>query len=221
VRFHDHRQHTVSESGATSPHRITYTDTSPQLSGTQPHSPARGRMADPRSRRRAQPNLRSTIRCLRRASLRDSSKAGSGYWWVTRGVGIPSRRRQRCSRSGWGVQIVQRMRCSIWMPHPDLLQGKLADATGYPLPVLRHANTLTTTSTNNLGSCPSCARTHGDSRATTGNDGHNLTDRAPERFSAHTELPTTPFHGGTPMRLTGSERHRKPVKIRPSPGRER
>jgi hypothetical protein len=55
--------------------------------------------------------------------------------------------------------------------------------SGYP--VLRQANTLTTTSKNDLGSCPSRARSHGDSRGTTGDDGQNLTDRASERFPAY------------------------------------
>ncbi len=33
-----------------------------------------------------------------------------------------------------GVQLVQRVGCSSWTPTLDLLRGKLADATGYPLP---------------------------------------------------------------------------------------
>jgi hypothetical protein len=53
---------------------------------------------------------------------------------VTSAAGIPSRRRHRRSRLGADIQVVQRMRCSTWMSAPDLLRGKLADATGYPLP---------------------------------------------------------------------------------------
>jgi hypothetical protein len=37
-----------------------------------------------------------------------------------------------------------------------------------------------------LGSCPSRARSPGDSGVTTDNNGQNLTDRAPEHFPAHT-----------------------------------
>jgi len=62
-----------------------------------------------------------TIKHRRRwgVSLRDGSRTGPGYWWVTRGAGIPSRRRRRRSGLGGSVQLVQRMRCSTWTPHPD------------------------------------------------------------------------------------------------------
>lgn len=39
-----------------------------------------------------------------------------------------------------------------------------------------------------LGSCPSRAHYHGDSRGTTSNNGQNLTDRAAEDFTAHRPL---------------------------------
>ena len=55
-------------------------------------------------------------------------------WWVTRRRGYPVASAPRRSRSGVGVQLVQRVGCSSWTPTPDLLRGKPADATGYPLP---------------------------------------------------------------------------------------
>ncbi len=53
---------------------------------------------------------------------------------VTNCAGIPSRRRRRRSRPELVGQVVQRMRCSTWPTSSGPLRGKLADATGYPLP---------------------------------------------------------------------------------------
>jgi hypothetical protein len=51
------------------------------------------------------------------------------------GAGIPPRQHPRRSNPGVGVQVVHRMRCSTWTPTPGPLRGKLADVTGYPLPL--------------------------------------------------------------------------------------
>jgi hypothetical protein len=64
------------------------------------------------------PCSRPSTPCLRRASAPGWSQSRARQWWVTKCAVIPSRRRQR-------------------------LRGKLADATGYPLPpspVLRQAS---------------------------------------------------------------------------------
>jgi hypothetical protein len=69
-------------------------------------------------------------------------------------------------------------------PWPALMH--IADATGYPLthPYVLWQDATPSTS-GDLGSCPSRARSAGDSRGTTDNNGQNLTDRAPEHFPAH------------------------------------
>ena len=54
--------------------------------------------------------------------------------WVSRHAGAGG-----VAGRGVGVQIVQRVGCSIWTSDPDLLRDKLADATGYPLPPPRPA----------------------------------------------------------------------------------
>jgi hypothetical protein len=64
----------------------------------------------------------------------DSATAGRGQRWVTRGAGIPSRRRRRRSRPRPVGQVVHRERCSTWPTGLGPLRDKLADATGYPLP---------------------------------------------------------------------------------------
>ncbi len=52
--------------------------------------------------------------------------------WLEQGGSRP--RRCQGMQSGVGVQLVQRVGCSSWSPTPDLVRGKLTDATGYPLP---------------------------------------------------------------------------------------
>ena len=76
---------------------------------------------------------RSAVSGLRRASLRDRPVLGAKVVGHP-GRGYPVASAPRRSRSGVGVQLVQRDGCSSWTPTPDLLRGKLADATGYPLP---------------------------------------------------------------------------------------
>jgi hypothetical protein len=49
-------------------------------------------------------------------------------------AGIPSRRRQRHSGPGAGGLCRSAAGCSTWTAVPGPLRGKLADATGYPLP---------------------------------------------------------------------------------------
>jgi hypothetical protein len=53
---------------------------------------------------------------------------------ITNCARIPSRRRRRRSRRELVGQVVQRMRCFTWPTSSGPLRGKLADATGYPLP---------------------------------------------------------------------------------------
>ncbi len=71
------------------------------------------------------------------AGLRSGMAREEAGWWRSPGAGIPSRRRRRRSRPGAGVQVVRRVGCSTWTPAPGPLRGKLADATGCPLPAAR------------------------------------------------------------------------------------
>jgi hypothetical protein len=89
------------------------------------------------------PTPRSTIPCLRRASLQDGPRAGHEGGGSPGGADIPSRRRRRRSGPGAGGKVVHRMRCSTLPPAPGPLRDEPADATGYPLPappVLRQDN---------------------------------------------------------------------------------
>jgi IS6 family transposase len=110
-------------------------------------------------------------------------------WWVTNCAGIPPRRQWTCSRPGAGVHVVQ----PSGAPHGPLplarSKAKAADATGYPLThthVLRQDAAPRTS--GDLVSCPSRARSPGDSRGTTNTHGQNLTDSAPAYFPAHRPL---------------------------------
>ena len=72
--------------------------------------------------------------------------------------------------------------------------------------VLRQAGTPRTAA--DLGSCPSPARRHGDSRITTGYDGQKLTYRVWEHFPAHAVSQSARLHGGTPT----SSKSRDPIR---------
>jgi hypothetical protein len=116
---------------------------------------------------------------------------------VTSCAGIPPRRQRRRSRPGAGVHVVQ----PSGAPHGPLplarsKQGRRRD--GIPTPSCP-ATAAHLVAPGDLGSCPSRARSHGDSRGITGSDGQKLTHRAREHFPVHTTWQSGPLQGGTPI----------------------
>jgi hypothetical protein len=121
-----------------------------RIQGTDRSTPTHSRRSTARNNTRGQPTTRP-IRvhrrahpisdqqpCLRRTSTPGWPQDWARGWWVTRGAGVPPRRRQRRSRPG----VVQRMRCST--PLPLAYSGTSPPTrrdTRFPPPVLRQANT--------------------------------------------------------------------------------
>jgi len=136
------------------------------------------------------PKLTINRRCLRQASAPGWPKANpesgeSPAARVSRHVGSGGVADQRQGSMSFSRRVLYMDPC----PWPAPLQGKAADATGYPLThshVLRQDATPRTS--GDLVSCPSRARSPGDSRGTTDTHGQNLTDSAPEHVPAHRPL---------------------------------
>lgn len=94
-------------------------------------------------------------------------------------------------------------------PAPGPLQGKAADATGYPLTHFFLRQDATPRTSGDLVPCPSRACSLGDSRGTTDTNGQNLTDSAPEHFPAHRPLWAAPLRGGTRRLIILPARHKQ------------
>ena len=142
------------------------------------------------------PKLTINRRCLRWASAPGWPRVG------TEGGGSPAARAFRhvgsegVADQGQGsMSFSRRVLHMDPCPWPAPRQGRRrVGIPTYPLPCPargRHTPHL-----RELVSCPSRARSPGDSRGTTDTNGQNLTESAPEHFPAHRPLWVAPLQGG-------------------------